>query len=46
MEFGNIVVVRHLYEEPPSSFKVPVVAQSKGHGSGLQSVHNHIYDVF
>ena len=45
MEFGNIVVVRHLYEEPPSSFKAPAVAQSKGHDSGLKSVHNHIHDL-
>ena len=46
MEFGNIVAVRHLYEEPKSSFKTPVVAQSKGHDSGLKSLHNHICDIF
>ena len=26
VEFENIVAVRHLYEEPTSSFKAPVVA--------------------
>ena len=45
MEFGNIVAVRDLYEEPTSSFKAPVVAQSKGHDNGLKSVHNHIRDL-
>ena len=44
MEFGNIVSVRDLYEEPTSYFKAPAVAQSKGHDSGLKSVHNHIHD--
>ena len=46
MEFGKIVAVRHLYEEPTSSFKAPAVAQSKGHDNGLKSVHNHICDIF
>ena len=45
VEFGNIVAIRHLYEEPKSSFKAPVVAQSKGHDSGIKSVHNHIRDL-
>ena len=45
MEFGNIVVVRDLYEERTSSFKAPAVAQSKGHDSELKSVHNHIRDI-
>ena len=46
VEFENIVAVRHLYEEPTSSFKAPTVAQSKGHDSGLKSLHNHIHDIF
>ena len=45
MEFGNIVVVRDLYDEPTSFFKAPAVAQSKGHDSGLKIVHNHIRDL-
>ena len=45
MEFGNIVAVRDLYEEPTSSFKARAVAQSKGHDSVLKSVHNHIHDI-
>ena len=45
MEFGNIVAVRDLYEEPTSSFKASVVAQSKGRDNGLKSVHNHIQDI-
>ena len=45
MEFENIVAVRHLYEEPTTSFKADAVAQSKGHDSGLKSVHNHIRDI-
>ena len=45
MKFGNIVVVRDLYEEPTSSFKAPVVAQCKGHDSRMKSVHNHIRDI-
>ena len=45
MEFGNIVAIRDLYEEPTSSFKAPAVAQSKGHDNGLKSVHNQIHDL-
>ena len=45
MELANIVAIRHLNEEPPSSFKASAVAQSKVHDSGLKSVHNHIRDL-
>ena len=45
MEFGNIVAVRDLYEDPTSSFKALAIAQSKGHDSGLKSVHYHICDL-